>query len=238
MDNLNQSYAHNLSLYIRLTPRVFRYQLLPYIGLSLLLLLIAPYIMGMNYLDASRTGGLIDTYTTLNGFILMIPLYNPESSLKIRDVIFTKPMPYSRLLIHRLICILVSLSILLLTYLIILKNRGCTFPFFPYYGAALSNCLFVGGLGILVYTCTNSAIISYMVGLFYYVLNFGGSAKLLGHFELFTLIKGDIATKRYLLLAGILMILISLIMASHYQPYRLRPLYRRSTTRSPIKRKS
>ncbi|MFQ6806866.1 MAG: hypothetical protein ACLRT5_20155 [Lachnospiraceae bacterium] len=92
-----------------------------------------------------------------------------------------------------------------------MRAGECRFEFLPCCLGTLATCLFLGGLGILAASLTDSLPIGYMVSMIYYVCNFGSGRDYLGPFYLFTMTEGTFDGKMWIGISGILMILLGIL---------------------------
>lgn len=200
--------------YLRISKVNFKFNLFPHVIAAIILCLISPFIMGVKNLDSINTAKVLDVYISLLGIILLVPLFFPEQDRDINDLIRSKKESISVIHIIRLIEALLCLFIIVTSFLFYLKIGNCTFPFKEYLYGTIADCIFLGGLGIFIYSIINSLCTSYMVPVLYYIMCFGSGKKYFGKFYLFSMMGGSIGDKKFLLVSGIIMIAAGIILKS------------------------
>ena len=101
-------------------------------------------------------------------------------------------------------------------FVVYMQTQGSDVTMILVFGAA-ANAIFLGSMGMLVSALTGNTVIGYMPPFLYYALNIGMGPKL-GNFYLFSMTVGNFRVKIWLLAAGVLMIMVSLL----YQIFRRR----------------
>ena len=182
-----------------------KYNLLPHIIICFFFFLIAPAMMGIENLNHFQTAQVLELFVSLFGIILFIPQFLPDQDKNIRDLLESKKESVLKIQCIRFFIALLSVSFFILMFLLRLKYGGCTFEFGKLFYGTMANCIFLGGLGILIYGFVDNVAVAYMVPILYYILNYG-SGKKLGKFYLFTMARGSSDEKLYILIAGIIMI--------------------------------
>lgn len=179
--------------------------------IAVLLCVAAPLIMGMKNLEEPQVAKIIEFYLGFLGVILFIPLFLPDTNKDIRDVIASKKMPITGIRMIRLLSALFLLIIMLLVFLGALKEGNCNFHYGKCFYAAVANCVFMGGLGLLFYSVADNIALAYMIPLLYYIVSMGSGSKYLGRFYLMGFSAGSIEDKKYMMAAGVLMMAAALI---------------------------
>lgn len=188
----------------------WKYNLVWHVILVGLMCLTAPAIMSMENLNPSQVAQVVELYVSFFGIILLVPLFLPDQDRIIRDLLESKKEPMYKIQIFRLLQALCCLSVFVALFLLKLQYGDCSFSFEKYFFGAIASCLFLGGLGILVFGFLDNVAVAYMVPIFYYILCYGAGKKL-GKFYLFSMLKGSWEEKKYLLMAGIAMIIIGIV---------------------------
>jgi hypothetical protein len=183
-----------------------KYHLLPHILVAIGLCIFSPFIMGVNNLDKYSTARILEVYISLQGIILFVPIFYPDQDRDTRDLIRSKKESISIIHCIRFLMAFLTLIILVSSYLLFLKYSNCQFPFSEYLYGTIANSIFLGGLGIFVYSFIDNLPIAYMVPILYYILCYGAGKQYLGKFYLFSMLGGSAQDKIYLFIAGIIMI--------------------------------
>lgn len=198
--------------YLKIAKVNLKFNLFPHIIVAVFLCLISPFIMGVENLNYSDTAKILDVYISLVGIILLVPLFFLEIDNDIRDLVRTKKE--STLLLY-IIWVMESISLIFIIvcgFLIYLKSGNCTFPFWKYFYGTISTCIFLGGMGVLVHAVIDNLAVAYMIPTLYYILCYGSGDKYLGKVYLFSMMKGNVEDKIYLLVLGVIMILASILL--------------------------
>lgn len=182
-----------------------------YLLAALAFTLAAPFLVGMEALDFGQAGKVMEVYFSLNGMILLTPLFWPDQDRNIRDLLRARELPLWQLHLIRLGEEFLGLCVLTALFLLWMRAGECRFAFLPCYLGTLATCLFLGGLGILAYSVTDSLPVGYMIPMAFYLCNYGSGRKYLGHFYLFTMSEGTFDGKVWIAAAGLAMIALGLL---------------------------
>ncbi|GAA3646155.1 hypothetical protein [Asaccharospora irregularis] len=196
--------------YLKIAKVNLKFNLFPHIIVVIGLCLISPLIMGLKNLDSLNTAKILDMYISLFGMILLVPLFIPDQDKDIRDLVKSKKESITINYLIRIVEAIVCLIIIVLGFLVFLKKGNCTFDFMQYFYGTISTCIFLGGLGILAYSIVDNIAVGYMIPVLYYILCYGAGKKYLGNFYLFSMMEGNVLDKKYLLVAGALMIIVGI----------------------------
>ncbi len=189
-----------------------KHNLLFHCVIAVFLCAVTPLLMGVKNLEEPQVAKIIEFYLEFLGVVLLIPLFLPDTNKDIRDLIASKKTPITGVRLIRLLEAVVCLVIILLVYLYALRLGDCSFRYGACFYAAMANCIFMGGLGLLIYSLIDNIALAYMIPFLYFTMSMGGGKKYLRKFWLFSFSAGeDISSKGYLLIAGILMIVAALI---------------------------
>lgn len=202
--------------YLSISRVNLKHHMLPHIIVAVGLFFLAPFIMGVRNLDLYYTAKVLDTYVSLFGIVLLVPLFLPDQDKDIRELIRSKRESIVVLHFIRMGQALLVLSIFVASFLAFLQKGNCIFPFGRYFYGTMSSCIFLGGLGILIYAFVDNIAAVYMVPLMYYILCYGGGKKYLGKFYLFSMFNGTVEDKIYLLIAGLVMIIAGILIRKRF----------------------
>lgn len=197
--------------YLNIAKVNLKFNLLPHIIVVLFLAVLAPVIMGVSNLEPLQVAKVVDFYLSLFGIVLCIPLFIPDEDRSVRELIQSKKesmyLVQGIRIVEGVILLLISLAL----FLLFMKQQRSQFQYCQYLYGAIANGLFLGGLGIMMYSILDNLAVAYMIPILYYVMCMGGGKKYVGRFYLFSLMGGDIGDKIYLLVVGIIMIVIGII---------------------------
>lgn len=198
--------------YLKIAKVNWKFNLFPHVIVAFMICLISPLIMGVENLDYLQTAKILDVYISLLGLILLVPLFIPDEDENILDLVKSKKESMAVIHIIRLLESILFLTIFILGFLFYLKTKSCNFPFTEYFYGTMANCIFIGGLGILIYSIFNNLAVAYMVPMLYYIMCYGAGKKYLGKLYLFSMMRGNIEDKKYLLISGIAMITVGIML--------------------------
>lgn len=198
--------------YLNIAKMNLKFNLLPHILVTLFLAVLAPVIMGVSNLESLQVAKVVDLYLSLFGIVLCVPLFIPDEDHSIRELLESKKESMYVVHVIRLVEGVCILLISLVLFLLFMKQQGSNFPYYQYLYGAVANGLFLGGLGIMIYSILDNLAVAYMIPILYYVMCMGGAKKYLDKFYLFSMMGGSIEDKIYLLVAGIVMIGVGIIM--------------------------
>lgn len=167
--------------------------------------------MGLENLDQYQTAKVLELFVGLFGIILFIPVFMPDQNRNIRDLIESKKEDISLLHIVRFLQAMLCLCIIVSLFLFYLKAKQCSFEIGKYFFGTIANCLFLGGMGMLFFSIFDNLVIAYMAPILYYIMCYGAGGKYLGKFYLFSMMKGSILNKYYLLVGGLVLIAVSIM---------------------------
>lgn len=133
---------------------------------------------------------IIERFLPLMAIILISPSFQYELDLGIHDVISSKSVNILITYLVRLllrICAYVILTILLIE---LIKNAGSYVDTRLYFFQSFSIGLVLGSIGFLAFSISSSLIVSYLVPILYYLINWIPKSIFLGNFYLFRLGQG------------------------------------------------
>ena len=196
--------------YVQIGKANLKFNLYPHLLLSVLLLLLSPFLMGTQNLNATRTAGVLEQYVALLGILLLTPIFLPEQNKDIRDLVEVKYTSSTAVTLIRLTEAVISLAVLVGCYLLYLKYQNCTFPIMNYYLGTMAGAIFLGGMGLCAYSIFDQIAIAYMLPIMYYIMALGGGRKLLKNFYPFSMRMGSYSEKVFLAITGIILIAVGI----------------------------
>jgi hypothetical protein len=194
-----------------------RHNFLPNFSLSLLLLLLTPFIFGTANVDAKAAAIPLEMFVSLVGIILLTPAFLPEQQENIRDVVESKTTSSTCVYGIRICIALLSMLALIAAFTLYMKGNGCEFDILAAVFGTFSGGLFLGALGLVAYGLSNTITVGYMVPMVYYMLNLFGGSKCFGKLFLLSMSSGSITEKYWLLAAGVVLIVFALILKKSIQ---------------------
>lgn len=188
-----------------------KYNLNMPIFICLGMLVFAPLFMGTKYLDERSVAKIAEMYLALMGLILVVPVLSPDSDANIRDLIYSKKEAMWVVHFIRILESIFLLGIFGIIFFLYLKHGKCDFSMGNLLYGYMANALFLGGMGLFVFAHSDQAVFAYMVPLFYYMTNFGAGKEHLGKFWIFSMQLGSMEEKHYLMAAGILFLIATVL---------------------------
>lgn len=192
--------------YLQIGKENLRFNIPLHLGLSILLLLVSPLVLGTENLQEPDTAKVLEMYIALIGILMLAPVFLPEQNRDLRDLVYSKYVSPATVYIVRILQSVVFLSVLLGAYLWMLMANHCEMDVYHYFGGILAEMIFFGGLGICSYALFDHLVAAYMVPMVYYVIAIGSGAKYLNVFYPFSMAYGSYEEKLYLAAGGIILI--------------------------------
>lgn len=211
-----------MARYLQIGKANLRYNLYPHLIVSLVLLGLSPFLMGVENLDAARTARVLEMYVALLGIIILSPVFLPEQNRDLRDLVEAKYTSQTAVIFVRVLEAVLCLAVLTGGFILVLQENNCTFPAVKYYLGTLAEALFLGGMGLCAYSLFDQIAIAYMLPVMYYILCIGGGQKLMKDFYLFSMLYGGYREKINLAVAGLVLIILGIA-----YPYLSKRLYPR-----------
>lgn len=171
-----------------------------------ILLGLSPLLMGVSNLNAQDTAKVLEMYTALTGIVMLTPIFLPEQSKDIRDLVNSKYVKSAWVYLLRLLGNSILLALILGIYIALLRHGHCQFPVIRYFLGAYAEILFLGALGIFFYGLCDNLIIGYMVPMMYYITAIGSGKKYLKLLYPFSMTIGSYKEKYVLAIAALLLI--------------------------------
>lgn len=182
-----------------------KYNISLHVLVSLLMLCLSPFIMGVENLGPQDTAKVLEMYVALIGIVLIPPVFLPEQEKDIRDLVSSKYTGSGTVYLIRLLGNITVLALFLGIYVFLLKNNACEFPEIKYYLGTLAEMLFFGSLGLCFYGLCDNLIIGYMIPIVFYIAAFGSGSKYMGMLYPFSMVAGSYKEKIYLLFVSFLL---------------------------------
>lgn len=183
-----------------------KHNILLHLLVCVLILGLSPLLMGVANLKQQDTAKVLEMYVALIGIVMLVPIFLPEQSQDIRDLVYTKYMKSQLVYTFRILGNVLILMVLLACYIAMLKKNNCEFPVVKYCFGTLAEMLFFGGMGLFFYGLTDNLVIGYMIPIFYYIVAIGSGDKYLKLFYPFSMVMGSYDEKVWLFLAGVVLI--------------------------------
>lgn len=191
-----------------------RHNFLPHLILSVLLLLMTPFVFGTANVDVKTAAIPLEMFVSLIGIILITPVFLPEQQENIRDAVESKATSPVGVYVIRIGISLLTMLSLITMFVCYLKGNGCAVNLTEAVYGTFSGGVFLGALGLLAYSLSRVITVGYMVPIVYYMLNLFGAKNFFGNLYLFSMSSGSMKEKHWLFATGLILIAFALLIRS------------------------
>lgn len=177
-----------------------RYNFLPLILLSIIVLILTPVLFGTTNLDSKSSAVPLEMLISIIGIITLVPIFQPEQDSEINDIISSKYVDSVYVYLIRVAYSVIGIIVLVMIFSLFMLLRGCDITP-PLVFGTIADAMFLGSIGLLTSAVTNNLPVSFMAPLLYYVMNLTMQSKF-RNFNLFAMMAGNFEPNVYLLTAG------------------------------------
>jgi len=181
------------------------------VAFSVAFLFSLPFIQGISNLNAVSSAICLENYVAIIGIILLVPIFAPEEAKEIDEIVVSKPMSQFIPYLVRIILNLIIIFVLVGSFTLILKHKGCDFPLIKYMLGTFLSAVFLGSVGLCTSAISGSTILGYMASIGYLILNMATKNKYVGNFYILSMKNGSFDEKYWLLGGSIVLILIAVV---------------------------
>lgn len=174
-------------------------------------LCLLPFIQGVANLDRVSAAICLENFVAIIGIILLVPVFSPEESKEVDEVISAKFMPNFKPYIARIALSATSILILIAGFCLMLKYNSCEFPVVAYIFGTFASALFLGSIGMLISSLSASTIVGYMASIGYLIINMMTGSKYVGKFYVMSMKNNSFDEKYYILIGSIVLVLLSIL---------------------------
>lgn len=182
---------------------------LPHILAAAALTFTVPLVFSLTSLSAPLSAQPLEMYLPLAGALLLTPVFLPEQSEDIRDVVRVRRMSYLSVCAMRIMYLTVITAVLYGIITAALVSGESTVTSAHFFGGFFT-ALFLGSLGVAGSAVGGNAVIGYMASLLYFTANFFLKTRL-GVFFLFGLSFETGVSKLWLLAGAAALMMISFL---------------------------
>ncbi|WP_242865985.1 ABC transporter permease [Desnuesiella massiliensis] len=173
-------------------------------------LCLLPFIQGVANLDRVSAAICLENFVAIIGVILLVPVFSPEESKEIDEIISSKFMPNFKPYIARIALSAASILILIASFCLMLKYNSCEFYVAAYIFGTFASALFLGSIGMLISSLSASTIVGYMASIGYLIINMMTGSKYVGKFYIMSMKNNSFDEKYYILIGSIVLIMLSI----------------------------
>jgi len=171
---------------------------------------LTPLLFGIRYLDSHGSSFVLERFVSLIGVILLTPLFMPEQDKNISELVQSKYTEHTATILLRLITSLLFMMFCIAAMIAAMQLLHGDFEIGKFLIGTFATAFALGATGFAFHAITNNVVIGYLGAFVYYLLNFSLGSRL-GHFFLFSLARGSMTEKYWLIALGIILISASLI---------------------------
>lgn len=188
--------------------------------LACVFLMIVPLIFGINDLEPAEAAKLLEQYGAIIGIFLLTPIFRLEGQKNIQEVIESKYTSQTGIYLVRILMAVLTMAAYILIFILWLRANNSMLPVLIYTFGTFATSFFLGSLGLLAYGISDQIILGYMVPFVYILFNLFTGSRYVKNFYLYSLMKGSLKEKYWLLASAILMVTLTLIIKWVYSKRR------------------
>lgn len=186
-----------------------RYNFLPLLLLSIIVLILTPVLFGTTNLDSKSSAVPLEMLISIIGIITLVPIFQPEQDSEINDIISSKYVDSVYVHLIRVAYSVIGIIVSVMIFSLFMLLRGCDITP-PLVFGTVADAMFLGSLGLFTSAVTNNLPVSFMAPLLYYVMNLTMQNKL-HNFNLFAMMAGNFEPNVYLFTASVIFIVFAVL---------------------------
>ncbi|HKL98283.1 MAG TPA: ABC transporter permease [Mobilitalea sp.] len=199
-----------IARYLKITEKNLSITLIINVFMSLMFLMIIPIFFGINDLERIDSLKILEQFVSIIGIILLTPIFRPEGNKDIREVIESKYTSQTAIYILRILMSVVTILLLIWCFSAWMEANRSVIIMWDYVMGTFATAMFLGSLGLLVYAISDQLILSYLCTGGYLIFNLFTGSRYVGKFYLYSMMRGSMEEKYWLLGASVLMLVITL----------------------------
>lgn len=184
---------------------------LAYLLFSIVFLCILPIVQGVSNLNKTATALCLENFVAIIGIILLVPIFSPEESKEIDEVVSSKSISTFKPYAVRTVLASISILVLVSGFCTMLRYNSCIFPFIPYIFGTFISAIFLGSIGMFASSLLGSTIVGYMTSIWYLIINMMTGNKYVGDFYILSMKNNSFNEKYHLLFGCVVFIALSII---------------------------
>lgn len=170
--------------------------------LAVLLTCLTPLIFGIKNLDSIASSYVLERFVALTGIVLLTPLFLPEQDENIKELTEAKYSSPNGVCTVRILLAVAALLLLISGFIGVMLMNSCEFNAGEFILGTFATAFFLGASGFLAYALSNNVVIGYLVPVCLYMVNMFSSSGKMKSLYLFSLSKGSLNEKYWLLGIG------------------------------------
>lgn len=197
----------SLIRYLTIIRKNFWINLGPNALMALPLLLLTPILFGINDLDSTASSKVLEQFVALIGIILITPIFRPEQQKDLREVVEAKYTSQTGIYLVRILTAMLMVLFFITCMVAVMKVNNCSFQVKDIIFGTLCTSLFLGVMGLFICAVSDQMILGYMIPMGYFIFNLFTADKYVQKFYLFSMTRGRMEEKYWLLSAVTFMLL-------------------------------
>ena len=129
---------------------------------AVLVLCLVPLYRGISNLDALHSAECLKEAAGFAGILLLTPVGAPEQDRRVRELVQSKQIPGTVILILRLLMAAATAAVSLAVFAAVMRALNCRFPYAEYTAAAAGTAFLYGGIGAAAGLGTGNVVIGYL----------------------------------------------------------------------------
>ena len=200
---------------LKITGVNLRHNFLPHFLLALFITLLTPVLFGTSSLNARDCAQPLEMFLSLNGIVLLTPVFMPEQDKNICDLIRSKKIDYLSVCALRLVYSVICLAVIFGIFTLFMYHSECEVTL-RHFAGGLSSAMFLGATGFFFAGVTGNGVIGYMVSIMYYIGNFILKDDL-KYWYLFSMSHGSFDGKCCLLVSSVILFLTAFVIIKKFE---------------------
>lgn len=179
--------------------------------ISIVYLCVIPFVQGVSYLGNTEVAFCLENFVAVIGVILIVPIFAPEESSDIDEIIASKSANLFRPYIVRITLAIACVFILITIFCSVLKYNSCEFSLNLYIFGTFATALFLGAIGALASAISGNSIMGYAASIAYFIINMMTGSKFVGRFYIMSMKSNSFEEKYYIFIVSIILLIFSIL---------------------------
>lgn len=173
---------------------------------GLIYLLLLPVIFNFRLLTLDEAAMIGETYFSLFGVIFLTSIIELDFLDGVVELVANKKIQLEKIFFLRLLMMIIVLSIITVSLYGYMLFQGSVFPISELFLGTLITEVFLGLIGVTAANLSRNLILGYLLGISYFFFEYLSQGLYTRKLYLFGLIRGDVESKYYLVLAIFLLV--------------------------------
>lgn len=169
-------------------------------------------VLNFRLLTQNQVAVICETYISLFGIIFLTSIVELDFQAGMIELIATKKVGRGVTFGIRFLLVIIVLGIITGSIQAYMLLKGSDFLISQFFFGTMVSEVFLGLIGITVANLTKNVILGYFAGISYFLFEYLTRGHLTKKLYLFSLIRGDLESKYYLLIVIIFLICVNLLL--------------------------